>query len=365
MNKQQSLETFLKNVKLPKPVRRKRTFFDISGTSHYELAISNWYAYFFDQEEDHGLGNLFIECLLELVKRKTGKEISLRFFKVQKEVATKGGKRIDILVSGIEEDERKYIIIENKINHWLNNDLDAYWQHCVGAEDSKVGVILSLNRETVPLTVQHKFVNVQHCDIINLVKEKMSTYKQEASYYLNEFITTIENLYTDLTMDEEVKFYFDHVKECSQIYQIRKKTYQFVVNQIKEAANMLALSTDGGDYHRYLFENGRDAYYNIIYDNLLDSKCQITIAIDLYQQGFLQIDKLKQIIDISQMTGLDDISKGKVKGLGWQRFVSKTYSLKTEDLKGLSAFIVEKINNEFSSVLFRLNEEITKDGQRT
>ncbi|MFD2963700.1 MULTISPECIES: PD-(D/E)XK nuclease family protein [Olivibacter] len=360
MNKQQSLERFLKEAQFPKPVRRKRTFFDISGTSHYELAISNWYAYFFDQEEDHGLGNLFIECLFELVKRKTGKEISLRFFKVEKEVTTKGGKRIDILVSGIEQDERKYIIIENKINHWLNNDLDAYWQHCVGAEDSKVGVVLSLNRETIPLTVQHKFVNVQHGEIINLVKEKLSTYKQEASYYLNEFITTIENLYTDLTMNEEVKFYYQNLENCNRIYDIVDLAYKYVIDQLAAASEILGLQASGkSDYHRYIYDPRHEGIsYTIHFDKLFEQKKEITINIELYGNALL----IEDMID--ERVGSDAVVSGGLayktnRANGWLYYASKTYEVKEDDLEELANFVAEKMRDDFEVIYDKIEEGIS------
>src|SRR5215213_7278939 len=115
------------HLSIPISPARQRTFFDISGFPLYENVISNWYSYFLKQEEDHGLGNLFIRTLLKL----TGFNQELNEFIVEREVMTHKGNRVDLVIIGKGADDGKYVIIENKINHWVNNDLEDYWDSFV------------------------------------------------------------------------------------------------------------------------------------------------------------------------------------------------------------------------------------------
>lgn len=137
------LRDFIQKTPPPISQKRERTFLDISGFPHYELVISNWYAYFLSNTEDHGLGNKLLASLLELINEKSGLQFSLDEYDVATEVSTKNLKRIDILLAGIGMDTGKYLILENKVYHRLHNDLKEYWDHCPTHESKKIGIVLT------------------------------------------------------------------------------------------------------------------------------------------------------------------------------------------------------------------------------
>ncbi len=125
-NKLQELKSFLDNNTIPKPKKRPKTFLGIAKQPHYENVLSNIYSFFFNVNEVHKMEDLFIKSLLEVALEKgVSKDFSSFYdFNCATEVGTTKGGRIDLLWSN----GRQSIIIENKVYHHLNNDLEDYWK---------------------------------------------------------------------------------------------------------------------------------------------------------------------------------------------------------------------------------------------
>lgn len=124
--------------------RRFDSFLHIAGISESELAWSNIYAYFMDARNDGEYAYAFINALLDLCNLEFSNVFPDRNYSVRTEVPVtndldnKINSRIDILIEGANS-----IIIENKINHKLNNPLDKYWDY---AKNPSVIVVLSIQR---------------------------------------------------------------------------------------------------------------------------------------------------------------------------------------------------------------------------
>lgn len=120
------LEDFLDHNVIPKIKKRPKTFLGIAKQPHYENVMSNIYAFYFNVDEVHGMQDLFINSLLEIINesklRDQKKVAAISDFEVSTEVSTKKNGRIDILLSS----EDHAIIIENKVYHTLNNNLEDY-----------------------------------------------------------------------------------------------------------------------------------------------------------------------------------------------------------------------------------------------
>ena len=122
------LQSFLNQNEIPIIKSKPKTFLGIAKQPHYENVLSNIYAFYFDVNEVHQFKDLFIKSLLELinrsilVKEKTVFE-TFSEFDVFTEYGIKDQKRIDILLQNNEQ----AIIIENKVYHHLNNDLNEYY----------------------------------------------------------------------------------------------------------------------------------------------------------------------------------------------------------------------------------------------
>lgn len=216
---------------------RQRTFFDISGNSHSEKVFTHWYCYFLQKEEDHGLGSLFIDTLKTLAEFNQ----SIDDFEVEREIITEKGNKIDLVVAGKGKDEGKYILIENKINHWLKNDLEDYWENFKSWENNKVGVLLTLTPHVIPQSVKGKFKNVTHLRWLSLIKQSASSLNLhvEQRYHFNQFCTAILNLSKDYTMNDQVEFYFNNAEKVNQILETHRQAHQFVLSQLDLAANQM------------------------------------------------------------------------------------------------------------------------------
>ena len=121
----QAVESYLKLLlafrSLPKS-SRGRTFMEVSGYPHYENVASNILAFYFDPAAEHGLKDLLLSAFFQMAGVKEAPLLGK--VKLYREWATDESKRIDLIVDG----EAFTIGIENKIYHWLANDLEQYSQ---------------------------------------------------------------------------------------------------------------------------------------------------------------------------------------------------------------------------------------------
>ena len=101
-------ENFLKEVKkissqIPK---QEKTFMEISGYPYYENSYSNILAFYFNPKEEHGLNDIMLKSLLEIVKEKNNKlktNVNLSNTSVFREYTTELGNRIDLVLQNDEK----------------------------------------------------------------------------------------------------------------------------------------------------------------------------------------------------------------------------------------------------------------------
>ncbi|MGO5374880.1 PD-(D/E)XK nuclease family protein [Bifidobacterium thermophilum] len=93
--------------------------FRIAGFPRRETVSSNVLAYFFDPAEDHCLKDMMLKALLRTIHKE---DMDVSDVSVSTEVSTDKNNRIDILLDLPELS----IVIENKVDSGLNNDLADY-----------------------------------------------------------------------------------------------------------------------------------------------------------------------------------------------------------------------------------------------
>lgn len=189
------------------PLRKKeerKTFFDIAGVSSKELINSRFLQFYLLEEEEHGLGRLFLDSLLEIMEVKI-KAKKLDFeshyfttsYSVENEARTREGKYIDLVIqenvqeTGIESSWA--IIIENKLNADLYNPLNIYYNHVKA--DYKWLIVLSLKKEKVGNGKNR--LNILHSEWIERIKAKLGHYYLQADdrhlLFLKDYIQNIES----------------------------------------------------------------------------------------------------------------------------------------------------------------------------
>lgn len=220
-----------------------KNIFDISGYPHYENVISNIYAFFLREEEEHNFGRLFIDSLLELIPENyfENKEYSSSDFigeyQVAREFYSNESGRIDLVISSkpvddfgdeekdtITENVNKdwVLIIENKINHSLGNNLDDYW-NTFDNKMMKIGVVLSLDEVEIDNT---NFVRILHKDLLeNVISNLRNSFLNSSDkylIYLKDFIQNILNQRNKPILEDMEKNFNLYKKSYNEIKELKK-----------------------------------------------------------------------------------------------------------------------------------------------
>ena len=178
---------------LPQGVISDPTFYEISGFPHYENVISNTLAFFFDSSNNHGLGNLFVESLVQSTESSIRDNLLNQDmdYSCEREVKTDTGHYIDILL----HNDSNCIVIENKIYASLYNELKYYMRHAKSNYQSVVGLVLSLH----PISkMSNGFTNVTYMKLTKALRENIGFYlgihQNKYLQLATELIVTIERL---------------------------------------------------------------------------------------------------------------------------------------------------------------------------
>lgn len=217
---------------------QKRTLMDIMGIRELENPWSDIYKFFLDKDEDHCLGDLFIRCLEDVCKIENE---FLSDFNVEREFVLDDKKRIDLLLTDISK--RTAIIIENKVNHTLDNALDLYKEkvESKGYKDVKV-IVLSLrkiedleNHKCKPINITHK----EYVDCINEYRNKPEFEAKGDAFYIrimDQFIENVNNVTMKMKIEQEqIDFFYLNYEKAEKVHTM----YHQVVENYKDALKNL------------------------------------------------------------------------------------------------------------------------------
>ena len=213
-----SIKDIINSVNIPSYNSQKvDNILAIAGIDHLENAWSRIYAYFLNEREPHGLGNLFKKSLANVIYRKTGRSVNISGGVVKCEHSTIASNRIDILIQAPEHT----VIIENKVHHHLNNDLDDYWISINGSNDTKTGIVVTLSKI---LTNNRNYINITHLEWVNeiekLLKSHMNrTGTKESMVLLKNFLENIKQVGKNMN-ESDVKFYLDNREKINNLYSV-------------------------------------------------------------------------------------------------------------------------------------------------
>lgn len=236
-------------VAIPEIEHRTKTFLEIAEMPHYENVDSNILAFFFNKDGEHQLQDLFLRSLVEIIEAKIvvgKKDIEFVDWTVEREVVTRTGTRIDLVIQSRDGD--KAIIIENKIYHWLANDLQSYWnQYYEIKEENKVGIVLSINPTS---TANENFICITHKELNEGILKNLQRYSLEANdkflVYLEDYIENKKRFYMSDTKKEQLSFYFQNIKKINELADIKQHTVNYIFSQIEIACNELGFTSYGG-----------------------------------------------------------------------------------------------------------------------
>ena len=206
-----------------------KTFLEIAGLERVENACSDILKFFLNPNEEHGLGDLVLRSLLEIVEPKFAPG-RLRAIQVCREFTTDDKNRIDLVITG----DTFVLGIENKLEARLQNPLDDYAKALRkrSSPDGKepIQILLTLHDLHVPDADGNipdfcGFEQITYTEYFKFLKRNLraqtSERKDAARYrtYLKEFIDTIEHLQKDKPMDaKEQVFFSDNEREIKSFY---------------------------------------------------------------------------------------------------------------------------------------------------
>lgn len=380
----ENLQNWVNSIKaIPKPKRWDRTLMDITGVTHHENMWSDIYKFFFLENEQHQMGDLFIRSLEELI----GLNNFLSDFTVKREFVVDDDNRIDLLL--YKKVSRRAIIIENKVYHSLNNDLNLYQRSVMkmlGDKSDIKTIVLGMHHYDLTCYEQASEIkpsnlfSITHKELLDKVFENLSKYLKDARYehlyLLKEFYKNIYNMggYLDSAV---LDFYskYNNSQRIVEIYNVYKHIEDFVAgilecskdSLLKSNLNSMNMEFDAKrDFVKYYFpKTGKNVMLTVFFrDNLFstNSAPHIHIAFEVQDNYKETLDKheddINSIISKYKNAGIKLATKTDEKN--WRHLAGQKIEFTNikEDLPNLDKIVGEYINP--SSSIIRMANEVIK-----
>ncbi|OQX28626.1 MAG: hypothetical protein B0D92_07920 [Spirochaeta sp. LUC14_002_19_P3] len=178
----------------------------------YEEITSRLLAFFLQPKEEHGLTDLLLSSLLELIPLKID-AIDTSDIAVDLEVDA-SGKRLDILIQG-----RNFVIgIENKITAPLDNPLDKYKTLMIEQNKEFQGIVLSVNpirsEDGINDMKGNDFINILYSSWFEKIKQNIGYFLVDGgnryTIFLYDFMNTINNKESSLGRYPMSRFFLEN-----------------------------------------------------------------------------------------------------------------------------------------------------------
>jgi len=281
------LEKFLTSHNIPTIKKHPKTFLGISEQPHYENVWSNIYAFYFRDYEEHGFKNLFIKSLIDIYNEETQNKFQLSSnLEANTEVPTNQNGRIDILLSNSED----AIIIENKVYHHLNNNLDDYWETI--NQKNKIGIILSLKKIPKNYIINQSFISITHLELMQRVMLNLYLYISEANdkyiIFLKDFYQNILNI--TKPMDENIiDFFYKNRSEIKLITDIKNNFVSYVVSEVENAGlnvnEELTLYKNRNDqFKHFLCPDFNNLMITVVFTDLFNENGGIHLIVEVQNE---------------------------------------------------------------------------------
>ncbi|GHC52971.1 PD-(D/E)XK nuclease family protein [Roseibacillus persicicus] len=235
---------------------QETTFLSIGGRGYYENPTSQLLQFFLNPQQEHGFGNLFLECFLASLQPSPKYPLD-RFLKgilsVEREVPTSDKKRLDLVLEG----DDWLIVIENKIRHHENNPFESYEtyvrtrsQHGIAA----LQVILA----PFPGEQRKNWLRVTYQDFLARLETRLETWSDSKNgkwlVFAQDFVKHFQQeLYTLPMNDERVRLaesYYPEIEKAEALKReylahLEKNFLEWVQELIKENSAKIEHSSLG------------------------------------------------------------------------------------------------------------------------
>jgi len=308
MNKQERIESLLiKMTTLQHFDVQEPTIFSIGSRGYYENPTTDILAFFIDDSAQHGLGPLVLEGLAEALPEKWRKiDCSLSSIP-EREVVTKAGKRIDLLL----ENQEWVMVIENKIFHEQNNPFQEYenfvFEENVERFSAKEAIFVVLS-PSGGVPIKHPgWVGVSYPKLINAIKPRLADHFMSQPLckwlvLLREFILHLENIMSKESVPtESINFVLENlaqIKEAQDLKDKSIKSYQKSLHQKLQVEFETELNSKIVHWHgypaiRFAFKNWSTDSDVVLFLDARDGK---VFCINYYSSNIIN-DAQREIAD--------------------------------------------------------------------
>lgn len=342
------LQQFIDNANIPSVNRNPQTFLGISKFPHYENVWSNIYAFFLNVDEEHNFRDLFISSLLELLSERDSSFFK-GSFKVKTEYPTEKKGRIDILLFN----DYETIIIENKVNHYLKNDLDDYWESITTSH--KRGVVISVKKMKKSEILNSNFINITHLEFISKVIFHLPSFIENSDdkyvVFLKDFYQNIIN--TTKPMDFNLlKFYSKNQSEINKLSEIKEICMSHIISEVENSSDdinaKLEVYKRGTNRFRHLIcPDEKNLMITIVFESLFKEEQLLQIVIEFQNELLDRIRKnVEAVLNLnytSEERNIIDKNFFKIRG-NWVHFATLTLQPSESEILELGNYISNTIN---------------------
>jgi hypothetical protein len=359
--------------KLPKPAFERRNILEIAGYPSWENVMSNLLAFYFDENEQHNFGRAIFNALIVTIKLK---EDSISDLPEDNYIVSRETDRIDILLTSSNRVDDKAdwaILIENKINAGLYNDLGKYWKKTNAK--TKIGIVLSIkpvgNKLLKELTVPGvSFVNILYSEFVTEIKNILPALFEKSDdrhlLYLKDFIENILTFYDNPMKtnenDEKLAIYQKNIETINRVEDFQKEIKEYVAktsfkafDEFRYRPASTALNVQGK--HFYYHEAGENPEPNfnkfrfyLDYTELIESN-NLVLYFELFNENTKHGDEIKKSLPESEITKYPHLNVSLKGGIGSPFFHIAVLKCSMDDIKGGS--LEEKLNTVIGNTFFK------------
>lgn len=212
-----------------KPILEK-TFLSIGGKGFYENPITDLLAFFVDPHQVHGLGTFVLDQLIESLGIQNQLLSKDLITSPSREVVTDDGFRIDLILEGSDW----AMVIENKINHSMNNPFEYYELYAQKTYSKKRIFYLIISPSGA--SVKKNWTGLSYESLVNQIKKSSSDVFLNTSYskwlvLFREFVINLEQFAVLRTMnDQEIEFIESNYQQIVDLNKLRNSYLDHIRN---------------------------------------------------------------------------------------------------------------------------------------
>lgn len=235
-----TFRTLLDEFKHLQPLNRPEpSIFSIGTQGYYENPTTDILAFFVDDNGPHQLGVTALTALFDCLPPEFH-ELDYSLVQTpEREVSTKAGKRIDLLLEGT----NWVLVVENKIYHTQNNPFEHY-QSFIQTEQAQrfanktpIFVVLSPEGERAPdgwHAISYKML-ISSLKV-QLAEQFIAQPINKWSLFLREFILHLESLMSQPTVHQQaIEFILSNLKVIKDLQQVKQQAINEYHQYLKAA----------------------------------------------------------------------------------------------------------------------------------